>query len=561
MKKLPKKMILALLICVMALSPGVSAGAYSPPVSTVKVGLYYNTTALEGANLQNVSGYGSGYELGYFNDNRDFISLGAVLNTEKISIVIDKNMSYKDGNYFAGLDGANPVGCFHIQMNTAYSTYGEARAAADQYAASFVKYLSGAFYVMLGSYTSSADASAAVSALGLSGCVVNSGTTHTTAIVETPTGKILFEFDGGGTHSLGVMPRSVSGEKCQTWFKGYKYYGGFQYTRANGGALAVVNYVDVEDYCKGVIPYEMSPSWPIEALKVGATCARTYVMSHINAHKAHGFDVCTLEHCQVYRGTNSANANSDAAVDQTAGRYITYNGALCETYYSSSNGGASESSENVWLNARPYLKGVIDPYEADIAGTVPSYNWTVSYTRAALTSRLQGRGYNCATIVSVAITKYTDTGNVYTVSLTDANGKVINVSKGDTIRAVLGVRSMRFGLVGASETGGGGEIHINGSGTVSDVGGLYAVGGDGSVGALPPSGSVYAINGSGQVELVEGGGGATGSVASGDTFVFKGTGHGHSVGLSQWGAYSMAKFHNKTFEDIIHFYFTGVTIE
>jgi peptidoglycan hydrolase-like amidase len=30
--------------------------------------------------------------------------------------------------------------------------------------------------------------------------------------------------------------------------------------------------------------------------------------------------------------------------------------------------------------------------------------------------------------------------------------------------------------------------------------------------------------------------------------------------MSQWGAFSMAYYHNKTFEDIIHFYFTGVNI-
>jgi stage II sporulation protein D len=47
---------------------------------------------------------------------------------------------------------------------------------------------------------------------------------------------------------------------------------------------------------------------------------------------------------------------------------------------------------------------------------------------------------------------------------------------------------------------------------------------------------------------------------TGGKFVLSGAGHGHNIGMSQYGAYSMAKFHNMNYEQIIHFYFTGVTI-
>ena len=90
-----------------------------------------------------------------------------------------------------------------------------------------------------------------------------------------------------------------------------------------------------------------------------------------NLGKHTGFDLCTTEDCQVYYGTEGANATTDAAVDQTAGQYLTYDGALCGTYYSSSDGGATENSENVWVKAVPYLRGVVDPYEANIASIAP----------------------------------------------------------------------------------------------------------------------------------------------------------------------------------------------
>ncbi|MEG0036463.1 MAG: SpoIID/LytB domain-containing protein, partial [Oscillospiraceae bacterium] len=47
---------------------------------------------------------------------------------------------------------------------------------------------------------------------------------------------------------------------------------------------------------------------------------------------------------------------------------------------------------------------------------------------------------------------------------------------------------------------------------------------------------------------------------SGNTFVIDGGGWGHNVGMSQWGAYSMAKNHGMNSSQIIKFYFTGVKI-
>ena len=50
---------------------------------------------------------------------------------------------------------------------------------------------------------------------------------------------------------MGIYPES-SGAKAQTWFKGYKYYGGFEYNRRNGNDITVINIVHMQDYLKGV---------------------------------------------------------------------------------------------------------------------------------------------------------------------------------------------------------------------------------------------------------------------------------------------------------------------
>ena len=50
------------------------------------------------------------------------------------------------------------------------------------------------------------------------------------------------------------------------------------------------------------------------------------------------------------------------------------------------------------------------------------------------------------------------------------------------------------------------------------------------------------------------------STDSEGNFVFDGRGWGHNLGMSQFGAYSMAKYFEKTYEEILGFYYTGVEL-
>jgi stage II sporulation protein D len=305
----------------------------------------------------------------------------------------------------------------------------------------------------------------------------------------------------------------------------------------------------------------MSNSWPLEALKAQACCARTYALSSLNRHSANGADLCVSEHCQVYRGRGSANERTDQAVSETAGMYVTYEGTLCTTYYSASNGGASESIENVWTGAVPYLRGVVDPYEAEIAYRIPKYNWTITYTPAQITERLRSKGYSCATIVSMEVTKYTATGNVHTVTMVDANGKKLEFSKRGQLITALAIPSQHFSIGGGA--GDPNNIFINDQAQKMDQSSpICVIDGDGNVTTLP-DGDMYAITGTGEVTQVEGesaGVEGSGPGPVNGVFTIKGTGRGHNVGLSQWGANAMASIFNKDYTEIIKFYFTGVEI-
>ena len=89
----------------------------------------------------------------------------------------------------------------------------------------------------------------------------------------------------------------VNGHICMTSPAGYTYLGGNSYVGGfdcfvnDDGRITVVNCVELEDYVKGVVPYEMAAGWPIEALKAQAVCARTYVVYNQDEYAPYGFDI------------------------------------------------------------------------------------------------------------------------------------------------------------------------------------------------------------------------------------------------------------------------------
>jgi stage II sporulation protein D len=127
--------------------------------------------------------------------------------------------------------------------------------------------------------------------------------------------------------------------------------------------LRVVNIVDLEDYLKGVVPWEMTPTAPLEALKAQAICARSETLHDIQGgrHRLDGFDMCDYDHCQGYPGTENENARSTLAVEQTAGLVLTYNGEIADAVYGTNSGGITADSTDVWRGpAVPYLRNVPD---------------------------------------------------------------------------------------------------------------------------------------------------------------------------------------------------------
>lgn len=468
-------------------------------------------------------------------------------------------------------------------------------------------------------------------------------------VTDTATGKVLYTSAAGADH-IAIHPNSDL-----TWFKGYQWHGDFVYRRASDGNITVINYVGLEDYVKGVLPYEIDPDWPAEAQKAQAVCARSFALG-TSKHNEY-YELCNTTNCQVYLGANRATEASDAAVDATQGEYLTYNGEPVIGYFFSSDGGATEDAVNVWGGDYPYLQGKEDPYE-----TYDS-SWSVTLTAEEIRQKLVSAGYSIGTVANVEVTRRTDTDNVNEVTVTDTTGKQVVIRR-DDCRTVFGLDSIRYTITPNASANTAAALpqstsvkiqpsthvvtvdgervdpqgyNINGynfyklrdiayilNGTdsqfnvtwdgannrivLTDDAAYQEVGGEmtSSVSAeiknVSESDSTivldgktlsltgYRINGNNyykirdvgsalgfsvdfdpETEIVLIGSANAGQddtqdnpkdetpITNAASYTFNGSGWGHSVGMSQWGAYGMAQ-RGFGYEDILKFYFTGIEI-
>ena len=127
--------------------------------------------------------------------------------------------------------------------------------------------------------------------------------------------------------------------------------------------IQLINKTDLDKYIAGVVQSEGGQKATLEYYKTQAVICRTYAVSNFNRHTDEGFNLCDGVHCQAY--FNRADKNLlilDAAL-ATQGQVIVDSANMLITAAFHSNcGGQTENSERVWLQYKPYLRSVSDPY-------------------------------------------------------------------------------------------------------------------------------------------------------------------------------------------------------
>jgi stage II sporulation protein D len=160
--------------------------------------------------------------------------------------------------------------------------------------------------------------------------------------------------------------------------------------QAVSGKIKLVNRVSMRDYLYGVVPRESPASWPVEQLKAQAVAARSYALTSTRT------ELYTDTRDQVYGGHSRIDkgvvfahefARTNSAVDATARQVVAYDGTPVRAYFFSTSGGHTENSENVWVSALPYIRGVPDPYELSAGST--RHTWTTqTFTASEVRTRL-----------------------------------------------------------------------------------------------------------------------------------------------------------------------------
>jgi stage II sporulation protein D len=166
-------------------------------------------------------------------------------------------------------------------------------------------------------------------------------------------------------------------------------YRGALELRPAGSGINVINAVGLENYVRGVVSAESPSAWPAEALKAQAVAARTYAITSRAGSISDGFDQYADTRSQMYKGVAAETANTNAAVNATAGQVVTYGGQPVTTYFFSTSGGHTESIENSFVGSapKPWLKGVDDPYD-DLS---PKHRWKpITLTTAQVNKKLRG---------------------------------------------------------------------------------------------------------------------------------------------------------------------------
>jgi stage II sporulation protein D len=165
----------------------------------------------------------------------------------------------------------------------------------------------------------------------------------------------------------------------------------------DGNTFDAINLVPPEPYLAGVVGAEMPDYWEPEALKAQAIAARTYcfyVKKQFGSNRE--WDMKQTAAHQVYRGVSAESIQIWQAVNETKGQVVSCKQSdgpvdIFPAYYSSTCGGYTENSKNVFGDSFETLIGVPCPYCQDVAKPKFFFWPMIQFDKEYVTARLQQR--------------------------------------------------------------------------------------------------------------------------------------------------------------------------
>ena len=261
-----------------------------------------------------------------------------------------------------------------------------------------------------------------------------------------------------------------------------------------------VQTMTMAEYLPGVVRGEMLPGFDAEALKAQAVAERTYICY------------------QMEKGAKAAHPDADVCDDA----------GCCSAYLS------EEDARQKWGNLFTTYEEKIQASVADTDGMVMLYDGTP--IMAVFHSSSAGRTAACGDVWSADLPYLVSVESPEAASSVPNYYSVKTISR-DEFQRIFTAAYPQADFSGTWVTG----RTENASGRVDSI----------TVGGIPVSGnemrSLYGLRST------------CFTVETGEEVVFRVTGYGHGVGMSQYGAEELAK-QGKTWQEILQWYYTDITL-
>jgi len=237
-------------------------------------------------------------------------------------------------------------------------------------------------------------------------------------------------------HSLSVPGLVVDSSAGPVSINGRQYREQIKMIPGPNQDVWVINVLPLEEYLVGLINYEISSQWSIEALKAQVVAARTYAFYQRSNRSGELYDVDSGVSDQVYGGVGKEDSRSRKAVQATRGELILYQGSPIFAVYSSSCGGKTEEGENMWAGNFPYLRSTECNYCLDS----PYFLWNYSIDGEHLGVALEGASFN-SRVLSLEISQRSQSRRVLKLTVqTERNQRQIS---GKDFRRLVGYDQLR----------------------------------------------------------------------------------------------------------------------
>jgi stage II sporulation protein D len=267
----------------------------------------------------------------------------------------------------------------------------------------------------------------------------------------------------------------------------------------------VTQELSLEDYVLGVLRAEGTMENEPEALRALAIAVRTYALKNVGRHAKSGYDFCSTTHCQRFvlagsGGTNPAVSEGPVvdAVRATTGQVLLDDHAqVVDSYFGASCGGETANIGELWGITPPlYLRGVRDEF----CDEGPHAKWIDTISHADLLRALQSdsRTDVGSRLDQVTVSKRDETGRAELITIEGEHRKTV---RGWDFKIIVG-RVLGWNVLKSS-----------------------------------------------RFEIAR----------AGSSFVFRGSGFGHGLGLCQEGAHVMAA-RGASYQKILEKYFPGTRI-